>query len=175
MKIQLLILVATFFIGAPMSVGSPSEVSEYKAKALFLGTLLKYTKFPESNKYSIAVIGKNPFHGHLKTLHGRKINNRKVTVSFFKHQPHKIDQYHIIFIAKTEKILQKQILNNVGNNTITVADNKWFLSSGGHINLVLKKKNLRWEVNYQALKNKRFQISSKVLRIALNKKNATAN
>ena len=170
MKRYLFILVTIMLLCTPVSVASPSKVSEYKAKALFLGALLKYTKFPDSEKYSIAVIGKNPFNGHLKKLESRKINRKKVSVTFFNTAPKKIDGYHIVFIAKSEKVKQAKILKTVSSDTLTVADNRWFLASGGVVNLSLKKKGIRWEVNYEALKDKKYQISSKVLRIALNAK-----
>lgn len=148
-----------------------AKKSEYEAKALFLEALLRLTKFSDqTDTYKVLVLGKNPFRGHLKKLNKKIINGRRVKVYFRKSLSKSSRKYHLVYITKSQLSHQEDILAMTDPMTLTVADNKWFIKSGGLVNVVLQKQGVRWEINHDKLSSKHFKISSKLLRMSLNKK-----
>ena len=147
------------------------NIDEYGIKARFLYSFLKYTKFSSNNDtYRIAVIGKNPFHGQLKALKGKKIHGKEVHVSFLNRNYTNLNRYHLVFFSKSLKHSQQEILSTIGNQTLTVGDNKWFIQSGGAINLVFKKRKVTFSMNHKKIDRDKYKVSSKLRRLSTNKR-----
>ncbi|NQZ56449.1 MAG: YfiR family protein [Lentisphaeraceae bacterium] len=151
---------------------SAKAQKEYAVKAAYLCNFLKYTKFNDSNKkFTIAVIGQNPFGGHLKALNGKKIKGRTLKVIFLETKIANLPKNcHIIFISAKEALNQKEIIKRFATpNTLTIGDNKWFIRAGGHLNLVTRNNSIRFEVNHKSIIKQKLKISSKILRLAVNR------
>ena len=145
--------------------------TEYQVKATYLCAFLKYITFEgDIPKYKIGVVGENPFKGRLKAFDGKEYNGKRISVHFFGKDVNAAARAHchILFITKSEQLNQKDILRKVDSpNTVTVGDNKWFINSGGMLNLIIVGKKVGWEVNQPAIKNKQLKVSSKILRLAV--------
>lgn len=152
-----------------------SEIKgEYEVKANYLLTFLKYTECPgaKDTPLTISVLGKNPFAGYLMKFDSKKFNGRTVKVSFLEsaEEALKLSHHHILFVCSEMELKQKELLKKLSSkSTLTLGENKWFLSSGGMINFVIKDNKIRWKVNHKVIKERKVKISSKVLRLALNK------
>ena len=145
--------------------------TEYQVKATYLCAFLKYITFDGNiNEYKIGVLGENPFRGKLKAFHGKEYNGKRISIHFFgKDADHAARaNCQILFVAKSEQLNQKDILKRIDKpNTVTVGDNKWFINSGGMLNLVIVGKKVGWEVNQPAIRNKTIKVSSKILLLAI--------
>ena len=148
---------------------------ESEVKAAYLYTFLKYMECSGSNSdpIIIAVVGKDPFEGELKKYSGKEVRGRKIKLVYY--EPKKdglknINKCHLLYLGDSAILLQKKILSQFKTyNPLTIAENEWFLESGGMINLVNQSRTIRWEVNYKAIKDSKIKISSKVLRLAVNR------
>ena len=79
-------------------------------------------------------------------------------------------QCHLLYVGDSAVLLQKKILSQfAAYKPLTIGENEWFLESGGMINLVHQARNIRWEVNYKVIKESGISISSKILRLAVNR------
>ena len=148
---------------------------ESEVKAAYLYTFLKYMECPgtDADPIIIAVVGKNPFEGELKKYIGKEVRGRKIQVFYFDPEKEAIKEgrkCHMLYVGDSAVLLQKNILAQFKvYNPLTIAENEWFLESGGMINLVNQSRNIRWEVNYEVIKKSGIKISSKVLRLAVNR------
>ena len=156
------------------SIFASESRSEYEVKANYLLTFLKYTECPGevTEPLVISVLGESPFDKYLQKFHGKKFNKRLVEVNYLSSldEALKIKHHHIIFICSNLELRQKTLLEKITpKSTLTIGDNKWFLSSGGMISFVLKGDKIRWKVNHKVIADRKVKISSQVLRLALNK------
>jgi hypothetical protein len=171
-EISLFILILGLFFNN--SIVASEVRGEYEVKANYLLTFLKYTECPgtETQPLVISVLGKNPFGKYLQKFHGKKFNKRLVKVNYLKSldEALKIQHHHILFVCSDLELRQKVLLGQLtAKSTLTIADNKWFLSSGGMISFVLKGDKIRYKINHKVIAANKVEISSQVLRLALNK------
>ena len=151
----------------------PRKESEVKAAYLF--TFLKYLdcEGKASDPIIIAVVGKEAFSGELDKYAGREIKGRKVQVVYLDHSSDEVKKpikCHLLYIDDSALLFQKELIKLYQPfKPLTIADNEWFLESGGMINLVEVSRKIRWEVNHKVIKDTEIAISSKVLRLAVNK------
>ena len=148
---------------------------ESEVKAAYLYTFLKYMECAgeESDPIIIAVVGQDPFEGELQKYSGKVLRGRKIKILSFDISRDEIktaEKCHILYIGDSAVLRQKKILGQFKQyNPLTIAENEWFLESGGMINLINQSRKIRWEVNYEAIKNSKIKISSKILRLAVNR------
>jgi hypothetical protein len=168
-----MLLLLVLFTGSWSQDLEPRKESEVKAAYLF--TFLKYLTYDEKNSdpIIITVIGKTPFEGALNKYEGREVKGRKVKVIYLDHSSSELKtatKCHLLYIDDSAMLLQKKLLKMYNPyRPLTIADNEWFLESGGMINLVEVSRKIRWEVNHKVIKDSEIPLSSKVLRLAVNK------
>jgi hypothetical protein len=164
-----LIFIAVMFCSLILNAGR----KEYEVKAAFVCKFLKYIKFDDKQQfYHIGIVGDNPFQGFMKKNDGKIIAGRPIKIHFYEKNDDKLkaSQCHIYFIANSVILQQKNILNVINQpNCLTVGDNKWFTKSGGMLNLLTISSNTSWEINKKAIEDNKIKISSKILRLAVNK------
>ena len=163
------------FLSFVYSLALPAQEvkNEDQIKAAYLVTFLKYMKIEEdfSKPIILTVIGENPFDGELKKFDGKRVKGRELKVIYLDKFKDKVPKSELVYICDSEILSQKVILSLCSKNkTLTIADNEFFLKSGGMINLVNHAKKIKWEVNYKAIKEAEVGLSSKVLRLAVNKR-----
>ena len=150
-----------------------AQKTEYEAKAIVLVTLLKYIDFNDTgDTFDIGVIGDNPFNGHLKDFNGIEVKDRKIRIHFLGNDLKRAAKQncHFYFISKSEVLNQKDIINKLGNlRGIIFGDNKWFLKSGGMINLHIQKNKVRWNSNKKEIDKKNVKVHYQIYEQSLNK------
>lgn len=153
-----------------------SSIEEYTLKAVFIYNFAKFTKWPGSafegpkSPIVIGIYGKDPFGSILdKTVQGRTINKRKIEVKRLK-ELKTLKECHILFICQSEKNRVGMILKRVENTPVlTMSDIADFRNKGGIVYLLMKRRKIRFEINFKQLHRTKLIISSKLLSLALNK------
>lgn len=148
-------------------------MTEYQVKALFLLNFTKYvdwppTSFVETNTpIIIGLYGENRFGDALnKAVEGKTISGRRIIVQSIDRDDD-LGKCQILFISDSEKSRLGEILDRVkALPVLTVSEIDQFLEQGGAINFVKKDGKIRLEVNLDAARLAKIQISSKLLNVA---------
>ncbi len=145
--------------------------TEYELKAAYLFNFAKFVEWPDSifkTKESPMILGiydGDPFGDIIdKTFSGRAINNRKWIIKYFK-DIDKIENCHILFIARIDKVELIKVLSIIKNKSIlSVGDNiKDFCQLGGMINFAPQYSKYRFEINNSETIKVKLIVSSKLL------------
>jgi hypothetical protein len=160
---------------ATASSQDTGDEREYKIKAAFIYNFIRFTKWPDNGKKPmvISVLGKNPFgKSSFEAVENKVIptTKRKLIVKELGEFKEGMDlkKSDVLFISSSEKDNFKEILKNIGNaRVLTVADSEGFIVDGGMINLVLKGRNVRWELNAGAVKKSSLKLNSQLYRSAV--------
>jgi hypothetical protein len=153
--------------------GGDVSMTEYQVKALFLLNFTKYvdwppTSFVETNTpIIIGLYGENRFGDALnKAVEGKTISGRRIIVQSIDRDDD-LGKCQILFISDSEKSRLGEILDRVkALPVLTVSEIDQFLEQGGAINFVKKDGKIRLEVNLDAARLAKIQISSKLLNVA---------
>lgn len=166
-----------FGIVATASAQDRTVEREYSVKAAFLYNFIRFTEWPRSRKNRqpivIGVLGANPFNASVfKAVEGKNVplKKRKLVVKYLGEFRPSVDlkQCDLLFISASEKDNYRSIVKAVADAPImTVADSAGFLERGGMINLVISKRNVRWEINDDAVKKSSLKLSSQLYRSAV--------
>jgi len=184
------VLLSVIFGKAP-AYGESGVSHEYKIKAVYIYQFINFIDGwdfqKEENKNNnepivIGIIGKNPFNDAFEPLKEKTVQDRKVTIKYFKgfselknvdkqNMSHpdieKIKDCNVLFICASEKNYITDILSSIRNNTIlTVADMQNFLEKGGIINFIIEKNKVLFNINTVAAKRAKLTIRAKLLRLA---------
>jgi hypothetical protein len=153
--------------------GAETSLSEYQIKALFLFNFAKYVDwpaetFPTTNApITIGVLGQDNFKDALKhAIEGKTVDGRAIV---FKHVTTDAEAggCHILFVSSSEKPRLDEILGKTrALPVLTVGEHDQFLEKGGIINFTLKEGNVRLQVNLDAARRAKVEISSKLLSVA---------
>jgi hypothetical protein len=149
-------------------VAAQNVAPEYHVKAAYLYNFVKYVEWPapgNTGPVNICVAGRNPFGNVLAdTIKGEQIEGRPLTQRVIL-EPE--DGCHVIFIpegAATSAYLRAAR----GVPTLTVGETDDFLEQGGIIQFVSVANNIRFAINTAAAEQARLQVSSRLLRLAVN-------
>ena len=177
-----LLLCVSIVLGvvAPVSAQDRDVEREYSVKAAFLYNFLRFTKWPSSDVKAkrgkpiiIGVLGDSPFNSSVfKSVDNKVVplKNRKLVVKYLGAFRPGVDlkQCTILFVSASEKDQFNNIVKAVANlHIMTVADTSGFLDQGGMINLVIKNRNVRWEINDAAVKKSSLKLNSQLYRSAV--------
>jgi hypothetical protein len=144
---------------------------EYQVKAAFLYNFVKFIDLPDelfidSAKTTICIFGEDPFEEHIDLVQGKYAKNRVLTVKHIK-SIHEAGDCQILYISPSEKKNITQILKELeGHSIVTIGDTEGFAQQGVIINFFLEQDMVRFEININAAKHAKIQISSKLLKLA---------
>lgn len=164
-------LVLVLLLPGPASAQAP----EYDLKAAFLFNFAKFVEWPESAfageraPLSICVYGQDPFGLALDAVvQGERVGERSLLVQ----RPDSLDdleECHVLFVARSEKGRLGEVLERVkGEPVLTVSDTDGFLRAGGIINFILEGSKVRFLIDQEAAERSGLEISSKLMRLAVN-------
>lgn len=148
-----------------------TKPGEYQVKAAFLYNFMKFIDLPDeafkdTSNITVCMIGEDPFEGNMELLRGKPVKNRAVTVKHIK-AVHQATDCHVLYISPSEKENITQILKETeGRSLITIGDTEGFAQQGVIINFFLEQDMVRFEINTNAAKAAKIQISSKLLKLA---------
>lgn len=153
---------------------------EYRIKAAFIYNFIRFTKWPDEAESSaagkpvvIGVLGDNPFgESGFQAVENEIVpsKNRKLVVKQLGRYVDGMDvrRFDLLFISASEKGNFDKIINSIGDaHVMTVSDTGDFIEHGGMINLVIKDRNIRWELNAAAVKKSALQVNSQLYRSAI--------
>jgi hypothetical protein len=158
--------------GGPFPTAAKTS-PEYQVKAAFLFNFTKYVKWPEKafegedSPLVVAVVGKDPFGSVLdETLKSKSIGKHPLVIRRFS-SVDRLDACHLLFVPASEADRVKKIVQHYeGSSTLLVGEPDGFSTNGGVIRFVLADKKVRFEVNTDAAKRARVEISSQLLKLA---------
>lgn len=141
--------------------------------AAFLFNFAKFTTWPTvsdldtSIKFCIqgGTIGQEAFAGWGK----KRIQNRPVRVAFFSQfSAVELQNCSILFLSETPQGIDLNGLREFGSahHTLLVSDIEGFSADGGHIELYLLNRRLRFKVNLGALEKADLSLGAGVLNLA---------
>ena len=163
-----------FLFGATVGVADEvSGLTEYQIKALFLFNFAKYAYWPAEafpqaeTPITIGVLGENHFGDDLaKVVEGKLVSGRKIVVLPVDNESD-WGKCQILFISGSEKKRMTDILAKVkGQAVLTVGETEQFNEQGGMIQFTKREGKVRLEVNLDAAREARVQISAKLLSVA---------
>lgn len=152
-----------------------AQAPEYDLKAAFLFNFAKFVEWPpgafasERSPLTICVYGKDPFGATLDSVvQGERVGERSLLVQ----RPDSLDdlgECHVLFVCRSAKDRLGEVMAQVsGKPVLTVADTDGFLRAGGVINFILEGTKVRFLIDQEAAERSGLQISSKLMRLALN-------
>ena len=151
-----------------------SQPTEYLLKGIFLEKFTRFIEWPlasgvedTTRPFILGVIGKNPFNGFLNQLYqNQRIKNKKVLVEYFN-TPDEIDDCNLLFIARSEQNRISEILEKTKTRPIlTIGDSDFLSARGVIINLQVRNKKIRFEINEKAARLSKLYISHLLLKEA---------
>lgn len=167
---------------APVARGQEEIIDrEYEIKAAFLYNFGRYTEWPEGSKaadedFVIGVLGKDPFKGFLTRIAKRKkIRGRRIVVRHFRSAT-EYEPCEILFVAKTgagddekktaSERLRAAVEATKGSPTLLVADGQGLARAGAAIAFFIEENRAKFEINPEAAKRRKLEISSRLLRLS---------
>ncbi|MEA2562452.1 MAG: hypothetical protein QOH06_3956 [Acidobacteriota bacterium] len=167
-KVLILLLL---LMAAPLRAQAP----EYDLKAAFLFNFAKFVEWPagafagDRAPLTICVYGEDPFGATLdEVVRDERVGERSLLVQ----RPDSVNdlrECHVLFVSRSEKDRLGDVMAEVkGKPVLTVADMDGFLRAGGIINFVLEGSKVRFLIDQEAAGRSGLQISSKLMRLAVN-------
>lgn len=153
--------------------GGEVSMTEYQVKALFLLNFTKYVDWPPvsfagtNTPIIIGLYGEDKFGDALKqAVEGKTISGRRIILQRFE-KDDESGKCHILFISDSEKKRLGEILDKIrALPVLTVGETDQFMEQGGVINFVKKEGKIRLEINLDAARQAKLEISSKLLSVA---------
>jgi hypothetical protein len=169
-------LCALLLLLASLSVAQTPNV-EYRIKSAYIFNFAKFVSWPSSafqtptSPIIIGILGKDPFGTEIdETIAHKSIDGRPLAVKRLA-ETDPLDGCHILFIAESERKQVPRILESVSKLPIlTVSEIEDFTDTGGMIRFFKHEKNIRFEIDLDAVEAARLKISSKLLQVAIVKK-----
>jgi len=158
---------------SPGQAQNPSTDSPDAVEAAFLFNFAKFTSWPSisdldsSIKFCIQkdTIDPAAFAGWGK----KKIQNRPVRVSFFESPSEPdLDNCGVFYLGRelTDEKVADLVRRAAANSTLLVSDIEGFGKAGGHIELFLVNRRLRFKVNLAELSKAKLSLGAGVLNLA---------
>ena len=145
--------------------------TEYEVKAAFIHNIAKFVEWPEmgrsrTGELRLCILGKNPFGSALETLRNQPIGAMSWGVVNIT-QKSDLSGCQVLFIAASESTNLEQILHSIkGNAVLTIGDAEGYAVRGVIINFYMEGNKVRFEINMQAIKHSRLNISVQLLNFA---------
>jgi len=167
------ILAGAYFLAAALEAHPEPVVTEHQVKAIFLFNFAKYVDWPaeafatETAPIIIGVLREGDFKNDLqRAVEGKSVNGRTITIKHVEADD-EIKSCHILFISAADNARAEEILAKTKALPIlTVGENEKFMAKGGIINFTMKAGNVRLEIELNAARQSKLQISSKLLSVA---------
>lgn len=151
---------------------SQQKPNEYQVKAAYLYNFGKFVTWSapsgEANRFTICVLGKDPFGTLLdsvltnQTIEGQNVVARRLA------KPEDAAGCRILFISSSEDHQLKEILMVLAKNgVLTVSDIAQFSERGGMIEFVPQGDRVRFAVNVSNVEDAGLSLSSELLKVAV--------
>jgi hypothetical protein len=146
---------------------------EYRVKAAFLYNFTKFVEWPatgggKGKPFQIGILGEDLFGDEIEGLAGKTVGDRILKVQRYPAWDDRAKKSDILFISGSqEKALAEIIRRLDGAPVLTVGDTVAYASRGVMINFFMEDNKVRFEINLKQAKRAGFQISSRLLKLAV--------
>jgi hypothetical protein len=156
------------------------QATEADVKAAYVFNFGKYIRWPkeaaggENEKFLIGVLGKSPVEPVLdKAAQEKNIQGKSIVVLHFA----SLDKYrpcHVLFVAgvqegekddAAEERLSEVLKKTKGQPVLVVAETEGMAAKGAVINFFIDDNRVKFEINPDAAKEAKLQISAKLLQV----------
>ena len=141
---------------------------DYQVKAAYLYNFAKFVEWPAgSSPVRICVMGKDPFGGTLdETVAGRSVNGRPLEARKLP-EGGEPGGCQVIFFSEADTEKPEAALRAAEKaGALTVGESRAFQDGGGMIRFLEEGGKVRFDINLEAVKRARLQVSSQLLRVA---------
>ena len=156
---------------SPMVRAAPSP--EYLIKAAYLYNFALFVEWPaevfatRDAPIVIGIIGADPFDQALeRTIQDKRINGRTLVVR--RLQPGQdVRQAHILFVRSSEAARNDELIGRLaGHPVLLVGETPDFSRRGGTITFTIEDERVRFEINVEAVRRARLNVSATLLNVA---------
>jgi hypothetical protein len=157
-------------------VSQPSPADElnleYKVKAAYLYNFTKFITWPEkaSPTFNICIIGHDPFGSLLSPLESKTVQEKPIRLFKFD-TPKQAKDCDIVYFDNPEQradlALPGVLLVGSLKKSLTVSSEPFFAESGGMIGFALDDGKVKLHLNLKALKQSGFNVSAKLIEVAI--------
>ncbi len=161
----------------PARPADESRPAEYQVEAAYLYHFLQFTRWPATTQppaatVTIGILGASPFGNAFAAVEGKELTpgRRLVVRPLGRYQAGaNLTACDLLFICASETKALPRILAAVkGRPILTVSDARGFIEAGGMVQFSIVAQKVRWSVNRAPVEEAGLQLSSQVLRNALN-------
>lgn len=173
------LLCLIYFLLPPHSLNSATagnldqkSLREYQVKAAFLYNFAKFIFWPKENikqspSFLIGILGKDPFGTALEEVISMRSLKGKPVVIKRATNPQDLADCQVVFIAESEKSRLPEDLQFFQKKSIlTTSEIAGFAQSGGMIEMMVIKKQIRFDINSTAAQRAKLRIRSQLLELA---------
>lgn len=163
-------LALVFIISSRSLCAVEREFNEYEVKAAFLVNFFKFVEWPTRGgdgaaTYNLCIYGSDPFGQHAKMINGAKVRGRTLKVKKVVSSVG-LKECNILFVSSSERRRVSMLLDAIrGMDLLTVGDTEGYAQNGIMVNFFIVGKNVRFEINLNAIKSTRINVSSQLLKL----------
>ena len=166
-----------------LSSGAPSlekfDVSEvalsnttYRNQATLIFYFSKYIQWPENTSkgdFVVGVYGDPEVMEDVKAvLSVREIENRKIVVKRFNSVSQISKECRVVYIAPNKSSSFYRIEDHLkGSNTLLVTEKDGLGTRGSHLNLIIRNKIMKFELNKSSIAESGLKVSSALIKQAI--------
>jgi len=165
-----ILLILTLILLTKANKSYAQKFSKHEIKAAFVHNFIRFVAWPSEKKTLIlGIVGRNEFTPILVS----KLSNQKIGGITLKVIHYSNDQNYsnsdILFVANDPTIDYIKILSEIKEKPIlSIGEADSFCAEGGIINFIEGNKgNYQFEINQSSAQKKEIQISSKLLKLAI--------
>jgi len=156
-----------------VAAGQKSSAGEYEVKAAMLYNLTRFVEWPPSAYPDsqaptvLCILGRDPFGASLTSIVSKAIVNSRPLKIRHLQDDDSTRACHVLYISSSERKSIVRIFSSLkGFNVLTVGEMAQFAAHGGMIQFSLDEKQVRFEINLDAVLRADLKISSRLLVLA---------
>jgi hypothetical protein len=140
---------------------------EHELRSAFIYNFIRFTKRSKnSGPIELCVFGSEESLKAIRTLHGRVVNKRSISVSAPR-LGNEIARCEVAFISSISKKHELNLLKDArGHGLLTIGDSKGFCEAGGILRLFLVDARVRFQINIDVARDEKVHFDPKMLQLA---------
>lgn len=172
MSMNIRLFLTLYLLVTTVNVAARERPNEYALTAAYLHQLVKFINWPyvdpmEQTPLYLCVFNSDPLHTELQKLHLRKVQNREIKI-FPINIDAQLSSCNIIYIHRqiSNNFISKQHETLSKYNVLTLGEKRGFAKQGGIIELLPEDGKIQVEINIQAAKDAKINVSANLIEIA---------
>lgn len=153
------------------AVAADTPLPEYQVKAAIVYKVAKFIHWPSDAFVSssaplvLCIAGDDPFGQYIDNLNGEIIQGRPLIIRRAGIDQQELRHCHIVFVGD-EPGKQSVFASIADDPVLTIGDSSGFAASGGMLGLSISNNRVGFEVNLNAARDARLDISASLLQLA---------